>query len=363
MQPVTDPERPTAEKRPEAPRLDELFPRSPAAERLHRLAARVAKSDTSVLILGETGSGKDYLARALHREGPRSEGPFVAVNCGAVPESLLESELFGHEKGAFTGAVRERRGYFELAHLGTLFLDEIGEMSAHLQVKLLRALQDGEIQRLGGERPVLVDTRIIAATHRDLGAALDSGHFRRDLYYRLAVVTLRVPPLRERRSEIRELVEIYREKFAVRLARPEIEGTTPEALEALENYAWPGNVRELINVIERAVLLSEGNEIGVEDLPEEILAEPVTETGAETRAETGAASPAALDEWVEAWLERPLEEGRTALGVEFERRYLERQLARHRGHLGQTAKAAGIDPRTLYNKMRHFGLEKESFKA
>lgn len=331
---------------------------SPAFARLLALASRVAASDTSLLILGETGSGKEWLARSIHRASPRAEGPFVAINCGAVPEGLLESELFGHEKGAFTGAHHTRRGYFEMAHHGTLFLDEIGDMPPPLQVKLLRALQDRTIQRVGGERPIEIDVRIVAATHRDLAAALRDQGFRSDLYYRLAVVTLALPPLRERRLDIPVMVAEQVEIFRRKLGRSDVRGIAPEAVMALEAHDWPGNIRELINVIERAVLLTEGPQVTLDDLPEEIARHAVPSDEPPQIDPT----PWSWEPWLEEWLEQPLAEGRSNLIEEFERRYLSALLERHRGHIGRTAEHSGVDPRTLYNKMRHLGLSKEAFK-
>ena len=336
------------------PKAEDLICRSSATQNVVRIARRVAVSDTSVLLLGETGAGKEWLARMIHGESPRASGPFVAVNCGAIPESLLESELFGHEKGAFTGAIKTRRGFFEQAHGGTLFLDEIGDMASHLQVRLLRTLQDRSIQRLGGEETVPVDTRVIAATHRDLKAAMDGGSFRRDLYYRLAVVTLVVPALRERQEDIPLLADRYLREFVGKFDRSEIEGFSASALEALGAYNWPGNVRELINVIERAVLLCEGDRIDWVDLPLEVAAPANSEP------------TDANDSWVddiEHWIEQPVEIGRQAVVADFERRYFTRLLQRNRGHIGRTAEQAGIDPRTLYNKLRQLGLKKSDFKG
>jgi len=334
-------------------RLETLASESRVTQKLFQLAGRVASSDTSLLLLGETGSGKDWLARAIHGDSPRAAGPFVAINCGAVPEGLLESELFGHERGAFTGAIRARRGQFELAHRGTLYLDEVAEMPQHLQVKLLRVLQDRTVQRLGSESLLEVDVRIIAATNRDLTAAMKEGQFRQDLYYRLAVVTLELPPLRERHEDIPALVSTYLEQFGQKLGRSDLRGMTPAASAALEAYDWPGNVRELINVIERAVLLCEDDVLDLVDLPVEIsrIPSPVMADG-----------HVLVDE-IDAWLERPLDQGRQALADAFERRYLEGLLERHRGNVAQTAQQAGIDPRTLYSKMRRLGLRKETFKA
>ncbi len=246
-------------------KLDDFASTSPSMQRFLRLARRVTKGESALLILGETGVGKERLARSMHSESPRSGGPFITVNCGALPENLLESELFGHEEGAFTGAVRARRGYFELAHRGTIFLDEIGDMPLHLQVKLLRVLEDKSIQRVGSEKPIDVDVRIIAATNRDLKNEMEAQRFRADLYYRLAVVTLTVPPLRERREDIPELARGFLDRIRRQLGRP-VTRFHPDAMEALLRHDWPGNVRELINVIERAVLLAPENEIRCERL-------------------------------------------------------------------------------------------------
>ena len=222
----------------------------------------VAPTDATVLILGETGTGKELVARAIHELSSRSKGSFVKVNCAAIPASLLESELFGHEKGSFTGAVAQKIGRFELAHHGTLFLDEIGEMPLELQPKLLRAIQDQEFERVGGNRTIRTDVRFVAATNRDLKAMVDENKFRADLYYRLHVFPLNVPPLRERREDIPLLTRYFVQKHAQRMGR-KIETIPTQALEALTNYDWPGNIRELQNVIERSVILSNGPELHV----------------------------------------------------------------------------------------------------
>jgi len=246
--------------------LSDFVSESPAMQAFVGTVRRVVNSDCSLLILGETGVGKEHLARAIHTEGARSEGPFVAVNCGALPEALLESELFGHEEGAFTGATRSRRGSFELAHRGTIFLDEIGDMPRHLQVKLLRSVQEYKIQRLGSEKAVSVDVRVMAASNRDLEADVEKGDFRKDLFYRLSVVTLTVPALRDRLEDIPALVDSYISYFGNRIGSQAV-GIVPEAIEALRAYSWPGNVRELINIIERAMLLCNGAEITTADFP------------------------------------------------------------------------------------------------
>jgi formate hydrogenlyase transcriptional activator len=239
---------------------------SPALRAVVDQVQIVAPTLATVLIEGETGTGKELIARAIHMHSERRHRPFVKVNCAAIPAELLESELFGHERGAFTGAVAQRIGRFEAAHTGTLFLDEIGELPLHLQAKLLRAVQEQEIERVGGNRTISVDVRIVAATNRDLNEMVDEKQFRADLYYRLAVFPLSIPPLRERREDIPLLARYFVEKYAARMDR-NIESIPTHALEALMNYDWPGNIRELQNVIERSVVLSTGAELRV-TLPE-----------------------------------------------------------------------------------------------
>lgn len=230
---------------------------------------RIVKTDSTVLITGESGTGKELVAKALHFNGPRSQKPFVAVNCGAIPESLLESELFGHVRGAFTGAIRDKAGKFEAANHGTIFLDEIGTMPQHLQTKLLRVIQEQEVDRVGSNKPLKLDVRVISATNCDLEQQVRQGQFREDLYYRLNVIPLQLPPLRERRQDIMALVGVFLEKFCRLMGRSPMT-ISRRALEALEQYAWPGNVRELENLVERLVALTEGDIIHVEDLPAEI---------------------------------------------------------------------------------------------
>jgi DNA-binding NtrC family response regulator len=339
-------------------RFDDFASRSEAMRELLDVADRVARSDASLLITGETGVGKEWLARAIHGSSTRASGPFLAVNCAAVPESLLESELFGHEKGAFTGAVRAHRGHFEMAHHGTLFLDEIADLPVHLQSKLLRVLQERRIQRLGAERSLAVDVRVVAATNRDLQRAISERIFREDLYYRLSVVALEVPPLRRRREDIGPLVHGYLERFALQLGRPGLQ-IRQDALEALEAYQWPGNVRELINVMERAVLLCRGAVITPSDLPTAVA------RSAEGNAGGTVVRAAGGDE-----LQVP--PGWTGLGLrDFRRRvtdaaeltYLTALLERSGGRIGVAAELAGIDPRSLYDRLRRHGLRKEDFKA
>ena len=230
-------------------------------------AARAAQSDSTVLIRGETGTGKELLAKAIHFNSPRRDRPLVVINCGAIPKELLESELFGYTKGAFTGALMNKRGKIEMADEGTLFLDEVGEMPLDLQVKVLRLIQEREIEKIGAASPVKVNVRIIAATHRNLQAMVEDGGFREDLYYRLAVIPLTLPPLRERPEDIPELVAIFFKKFTERLNRPTLK-LPPSLLPYFSTHRWPGNVRELENVVERLVVLTPGDEITVEDLPD-----------------------------------------------------------------------------------------------
>ena len=244
----------------------EIYGSSGAMQAVRDLIARVAPTDATVLITGETGTGKELVARAIHRNSPRASKPFVAVNCAAFTETLLESELFGHEKGAFTGADRSRQGLFEAAHEGTLFLDEVAEMSPAAQAKLLRVVTDGQILRLGTTQPRRVDVRLLAATHRDLPQRVREGFFREDLYYRLAVVPIPIPPLRERREDIPILSELFVRQVAMELKLPK-RIFSPEALEKLKRYDFPGNARELRNLIERASILSVGNELSVDSFP------------------------------------------------------------------------------------------------
>jgi DNA-binding NtrC family response regulator len=290
------------------------------------LVERVAASDAPVLVTGETGAGKELVARAIHARSPRAPGPFVVVNCAALQEGLLESELFGHERGAFTGAVRSREGLLEAAHGGTLFLDEIGEMPAPLQVKLLRALQDGEVRRVGSNRVRRVDVRYIAATNRDLEAAVKDGEFREDLYYRIRVLPVAVPPLRERAGDIPALVAHF--LAPARAARGLPLEVTPRAMAALEAYPWPGNVRELRNIVERMAVLAPDATLDVGQVPAEVRA-----PGAVPAAAGGEGYPPEL----------PLEE--------VERRHLLRVLEAQGGNKTRAAEVLGITVRTLYNRL------------
>ncbi|MFT7640178.1 MAG: DNA-binding NtrC family response regulator [Pirellulaceae bacterium] len=343
---------------PLQPQLSDFVSASPAMETFMDVVHRVVASGTTLLIMGETGVGKERLARAIHAESPRSAGPFISVNCGALSETLLESELFGHEEGAFTGASRARRGWFELAHGGTIFLDEIGEMPRHLQVKLLTVLQTREVRRVGAESSVLIDVRVMAATNRDLAAEVEAGDFRRDLYYRLSVVSLTIPPLCERREDIPALARGLLDHFRGEIPY-HIEGIAPQAMEALCRYDWPGNVRELMNVIERAMLLTSDGEISGRDLP-------ATISGLVSDLEPEFPTPQAIEEErlsvPQEWLKQPLRDARQKLLSEFERAYLVGLLEETGGKIGETAKRAGIQPRSLFEKMKRLGLQKEDYR-
>jgi DNA-binding NtrC family response regulator len=308
----------------------------PAMVELYKLVFRVAGTRSPVLIEGESGTGKELLARTIHVQSARRGRPFVAVNCTSLSESLLESELFGHVRGAFTGAVERRPGLFLEANRGTIFLDEVGDMSLSMQGKLLRVLQEQEVKPVGGSETVQVDVRIVAATHRDLGALVAEGRFREDLYYRMRVVALRVPPLRERREDIPILAEHFLRRFCALSGRV-VGGFTKRAMEALQAYSWPGNVRELENVVDRAVALTPGGIVGVEDLSEEMRAV----TAATPR--TAAGESALLDEVVRTHVLRVLQaaggnKAEAARRLGMPRRSLYRMLQRYRDSGANRAK-------------------------
>jgi DNA-binding NtrC family response regulator len=307
---------------------DPLTGMSVAMSRVREMIERVAPTTASVLITGETGTGKELVARRIHRLSHRADRPFVALNCSAVAESLAESELFGHEKGAFTGADRRRIGRFELAHSGTLFLDEVGDLAPAMQVKLLRTLQERAFERVGGTTTVTVDVRIVAATNRDLESAIREDRFRMDLYYRLNVVRIDVPPLRERPEDIPPLADLFRSRYG---QRPDgtVVRIAPAALEILKAHGWPGNVRELENVIHRGVILCRGDEIGVEDVDVELGATPVAATNAEDLR---------------------------AVLTRVERDLISRALREHHGNLTAAGRALGIERNLLRYKLRKHGL-------
>ena len=311
---------------------DRIVYRSPKMDAILNMAGRIAASRTTVLLQGESGTGKELVARLIHNLSPRSGRPIIAVNCGAVPEGLLESELFGHEKGAFTGAVGRRIGRFEEADGGTLFLDEVGEIAPAVQVKLLRFLQEREFQRLGGNATIRTDVRIISATNRDLEARVREGAFREDLFYRLNVVRLDIPPLRERKEDIPPLIEHFLARFAADNGK-DLEGISSEARDLLMKYDYPGNVRELENIVERAVVICRGTVIGVEDLP----------CGA---GETPAAE------------ERDKEDGLLRGSVEdLERKLIADAMARAGDHQTRAAEILGISERMLRYKLKKYNLK------
>ncbi|MEX1368138.1 MAG: sigma-54 dependent transcriptional regulator [Nannocystaceae bacterium] len=320
----------------DAERLGALLIHSGAMRRVARTVRKVAAYKTTVLVLGESGVGKELASRALHDESPRRDGPFVAVNCGAIPETLLESELFGHKKGAFTDASTDKRGLFEEADGGTLFLDEIGELPPPLQVKLLRALQEGEIRRVGDNQPLSVDVRVVAATSRDLAQMVEDGEFRQDLYYRIAVMPIELPPLRERKDDIPPLVEHFVATTNARLGT-RTEGVDAEALELLLAYDWPGNVRELENTIEHAAVMADGPWIGPAALPER----------AAGRSSVG-------DAYVMRFPEDDLSVKRAQRAIEHE--FILRALERTGGNRTHAARLLDLSHRALLYKIKEFGF-------
>ncbi|MGQ9636898.1 MAG: sigma-54-dependent transcriptional regulator [Thermodesulfobacteriota bacterium] len=309
---------------------------------------QVADSKATILIEGESGTGKELVARAVHLNSLRSGFPFIPINCSAIPKDLLESELFGHEKGAFTGATKRKIGSFELAHQGTLFLDEIGEMPKELQVKILRAIEGYHFMRVGGTEEIDVDVRVIAATHRDLKSLVEAGEFREDLFYRLNVVSFKLPPLRERKGDIPLLVSHFLQKY-----QKEVKGRASEisekALQALEHYSWPGNIRELENCILRAMLLARSHRIEIEDLPKEIRGE---------KGEKVLAIPKDLEELKE--MKRSLKK---KVEEELEKAFLREALMRNRGNVSRTALDVKMDRRQLQNLIRKYRIDIKEFKT
>lgn len=339
------------------PPIPGLIGSGPAMQEVYRLTRKVAKSDASVLLLGETGTGKELIATAIHRLSERGSGPFIRVNCGALPESLLESELFGHVRGAFTGAVNNRTGRFEAAHTGTIFLDEINSTTLHLQVKLLRVLQEREFERVGDTHTIRVNTRVIAASNKDLMDEVDQNRFREDLYWRLNVVPIRIPPLRERREDVPELVAHFlshyseaNDRFVVHIQR--------EAMAALQDYHWPGNVRELQNYVERAVVMAEGDELTLELLPDVVLGREAPK-GSRFRV---ADAESLVFEVVQQGLSKagPNEDDLYNKIVNRVERELIAQVMLSVGNV-QTKAAAklGINRNTLHKKLKEYGLDDE----
>jgi len=328
----------------------QMIGRTAEMRRAFEMADRVAGADSTVLILGESGTGKDLMAQEIHARSPRAGKAYVAVNCAALPETLIESELFGYERGAFTGAAQQKKGKFELASGGTLFLDEIGDMNPVTQAKVLRALENRTIERLGGTQPIAVDVRVISATHRNLGAEIRAGKFREDLFYRLRVVTIELPPLRAHKADIPILAEAFLQMHMDRLrgsagvggASPSPTRITREFIGALEKYDWPGNVRELKNALERSLVLCRGEEIGVEDLPPEV----VSGEAAPHRNSDGANE--------NGFGEKDFREAKR----KFEVAYLTKQLADHRWNVSRTAATIGLHRQSLQEKLRELGIRR-----
>jgi two-component system NtrC family response regulator len=311
-------------------RYHKLVGESEAMQRVFTLIARVAPTDATVLVLGENGTGKELVAHAIHQSSKRRDEPFVPINCGAIPDNLLESELFGHERGAFTDAYRTREGKFEVANGGTIFLDEIGELPVHLQVKLLRFLQDHTIERVGGREPIRVDVRVVAATNRDLPAAIAAGRFREDLFYRLSVLTIQMPPLRTRGDDVRMLAEYFLD-FYGRHHKRRLKGFTQSALRAIQAHPWPGNVRELENRVQRGVILARDAYLRPEDL--ELSEEP-------------ADTP------------RTLQEARD----EAEKKLLIEALTRNAGNITRAARAIDVSRPTLHDLLRKHGIDADRYR-
>ncbi len=318
-----------------------IIGKSPKMQEIFKLAEIVARSDSSVLIQGESGTGKEVLAKAIHYNSLRKANPFVTINCAALTETLIESELFGHEKGAFTGAIGRKPGLFETANGGTAFLDEIGEVPTSVQVKLLRVLQNGEIRRVGGNEVIKVNVRIIAATNRDLKQSIKEGRFRDDLYYRLNVISITLPPLRERTEDIpllaNHFLKLYTEKN-----KKDISGYTPEALKLLLSYHWPGNVRELENAIERAVILCQGKELDVEHLMLEGIEKRPSDLPQDTLL--------------------PYKEAKRRAVNEFHKSYLRTLLVKNKGNVSRSAEEIGMDVSNFRKLLKKTGLNPEDFK-
>jgi DNA-binding NtrC family response regulator len=310
--------------------------RSPAMVEVFKMVARAAPTKSTVLILGESGTGKEVIARSIHQHSPRAQRPFVAVDCGALTETLLESELFGHTRGAFTGAVADKKGVFQAANNGTCFLDEIGDISLNMQSKLLRVLQEEEVRPVGGKEWVKVDVRVLAATNKDLDHLVKTGAFREDLYYRLKVITIRLPPLRERPEDIDELAQIFIRRYSLAARKP-ISGISEDALERLRNYSWPGNIRQLENAIEQAVVLSKNPVLTLDDLPQEVredLPPPYDNAG-----------------------DGQLVFSDTPSLEEIKKRYALYVMHRTRGNISRAAKVLDIDRRSLYRMLARWKID------
>jgi DNA-binding NtrC family response regulator len=321
-----------------------MIGKSATLQHLFATAEQVAATDVTLLIRGESGTGKELLAREIHERGPRKKGPFVAVNCAALPDTLIESELFGHEKGAFTGAGEQRKGKFELAHRGTLFLDEIGDMNALTQAKVLRAIEERKVERLGGTASIPCDVRIISATHKDLKAETEAGRFREDLLYRLKVVMLEIPPLRQHREDLPLLIRSFLSLYAARHKKEDL-ALSGEALDCLMGYVWPGNVRELRNVIEGCVVLNRSGTVQASDLPSEV----------RSRAQhMGPGNQETPGSRREALLALPYKDAKR----QFEVDYISARLQDNHGNVSRTAAQIGLHRQSLQQKLRELGIER-----
>jgi DNA-binding NtrC family response regulator len=326
--------------------FENVVGRSPAMAQVFELVRKAARSEANILVVGESGTGKELIARAVHANSPRVAQPFIPVDCASLPEQLLESELFGHEKGAFTGAIKTKPGLMEIAQGGTLFLDEIGEVPLGLQVKLLRALQERQVRRVGGTSLVDVDVRVVSATNRDLREAVTKSRFREELYYRINVIEIRLPPLRERAGDVRLLAHAFLKRYG----QDRMQGFDEKAMAALEAYAWPGNVRELQNVVERACALAEGTVITRKDFPEHLL------EGARLQLAAAAAPPPA-DARLVAGADVPLKEAKDRWMAVLEASYLRDLLAQHEGNISAAAKVAGIDRKTFHRLINKYRIK------
>lgn len=329
---------------------------APAVKNLLNLIQKVASTKTNVLVIGESGTGKELVARMIHERGPLKDKPFIPVNCGAIPETLIESEMFGHRKGSFTGAVQDKMGLFEAAHGGSLFLDEVGELPLPMQVKLLRALQERVIRKVGGTDDLKVDVRVIAATNRDLEAAVKAGTFREDLYYRLNVILIRTPPLRDRKSDVPILAEHFLFKITAKYAK-KLHGFDPDVMRVLQNYAWPGNVRELENVIERAVTLENGDQVSLSSLSQAVL------DSADLTSTSGHSGLNSLSQGADAEIRLPAPDFshgavslETVLG-EVEKAYLLSALQHAGGIKKRAAELLGISFRSIRYRLKKLGVE------
>jgi DNA-binding NtrC family response regulator len=322
--------------------LENLIGRSPAMTKVFELVRKAARSDANILVLGESGTGKELIARAIHANSPRATQAFVPVDCASLPEQLLESELFGHEKGAFTGAVKTKRGLMEVADRGTLFLDEIGELPLPLQVKLLRVLQERQLRHVGGTAQIDIDVRVVSATNRDLREAAAKGQFREELYYRVNVIAIALPPLRERSGDLKLLAHAFLKRYG----GDRVTGLDEAALQALEAYAWPGNVRELQNVIERACALADGDRVTRSDLPDYLI-----QGGAVRSQATSTLSVPSVPSD-----DLPLKDAKEKWMQVLETSYLRGLLERHAGNVSAAAKAAGIDRKTFHRLINKYQI-------